>query len=140
MKFQKGQVGKGTNIIRTKHGNRPGLKFISNKDGYHIIGAISTKKRWEILSFGKWVDQTKWNQFTFAIDDNSIACAYINGAKEKCETVPTVVNLFQGSNPVRIGGFWSAKSEPSMYYDDFAIWQVAFTADEAMNLYNSSKD
>jgi len=70
-----------------------------------------------------------------------MACAYINGVKEMCQTVPTSASLHISSNTqARVGGAWYANSEPMMYVDDFGIWKTAFTEDDVMNLYYSSKD
>lgn len=86
------------------------------------------------------MDQTKWNQLTFSIDDNSHACVYINGVKEKCQTKPDSVSYSQYSNPaIRIGGDWYYGAEPAIYFDDLAIWQVALTDDEVKSLYLASK-
>ena len=139
MKFRTVEVNTLTHIFQKKL-SKKGVRFTLNKDGYHFSVAISANKLWKIMNFGKWVTHTEWNQFTFTLDDNSIACAYINGVKEKCIQVPTKASFKAGSNPFVIGGYWTSNSEPSMYYDDFAIWQAAFTAEEVMNLYNSSKD
>ena len=140
MKFRKAQIGQTANIIRIHSQSDAGLNFISKQDGYDFNCSVSALKAWAILDFGKWVTQTQWNQFTFTIDDNSMACAYINGVKEKCQTAPTSVNIqTANNNTVRIGGAWYSNSEPEMYFDDFGVWQFALTPNEVMNLYNLSK-
>ena len=92
------------------------------------------------MDFGTKIDQGKWNHFTFVFDDNTMACAYINGMKDKCQTVPASVSYsIASNNAVRIGGAWYAGSEPEMYFDDFGIWKVALTPSDVMTVYNESK-
>ena len=135
-------MGKSTNIFRRYHTRKTGLKFVySQGNGYQFSSSVSSTKRWDIFDFGKTINQAKWNQFTFTIDDSTMACAYINGVKEMCQTVPTSVsNTVSSNSAVKIGGAWYANSEPMMYFDDLGIWQVALTPDDVMNLYILSKD
>ena len=108
---------------------------------YKFSASISATKRWNMAQFGKNVKQTKWNQFTFTIDDSSFACVYINGVKEECQTSYTPASYtLTGSNAIRIGGDWYARAEPSLYLDDFAVWNVVLTDEEIMQLYKESKD
>ena len=141
MKFQKAQVGKKAHILSRKSQGIVGLTFTANRDSYDFRGAISEFKAWHILDFGRGIVRTKWNQFTFTIDDNAFACAYINGVKEKCQTVPnTVTNDIRTNKAIRIGGAWYANSAPMMYVDDFGVWQVALTPEEVRRLKEMSKD
>ena len=135
-------MGKNAIIIHKYPGSKTGLKFVYSKgNGYQFSCSVSSTKRWDILDFGKTINQAKWNQFTFTIDDSTMACAYINGVKEMCQTVPTSVSYTVSHNyATRIGGNWYAYSEPMMYFDDLGIWKVALTPDDVMNLYILSKD
>ena len=135
-------MGKNANIFRMNPGSKTGLKFVYSKgNGYRFSCSVSSTKRWDIFGFGKTINQAKWNQFTFTIDDSTMACAYINGVKEMCQTVPTSVsNIVSTGSLVRIGGAWYRYSEPMMYFDDFGIWQVVLTPDDVMNLYILSND
>ena len=142
LRFGKSQVGQFTNIIIKYPSSQTGIYFVYSKgNGYHFSCSISASKSWSITDFGTTVNQSKWNQFTFTIDDSKMACAYINGVKEMCQTAPTSVSHTVSSNLVtRVGGDWYAGSEPMMYFDDFGIWKVALTAEDVMNLYYSSKN
>jgi len=142
LRFGKAQVGQYTNIFQRYHGGQTGLSFeYVQIHGYRFRGSISASKQWDIIDFGKTVNQSKWNQFTITIDDSKGACAYVNGVKEMCQTVPTSVsNTISSNNAVRVGGNWYPNSEPMMYFDDIGIWKVALTADDVMNLYYSSKN
>ena len=142
LRFGKSQVGQNTNIIRKTRSDHTGIYFVYSKgNGYRFSCSISSTKSWSITDFGKSVDQAKWNQFTFTIDDSKMGCAYINGVKEICQAVPDSVSKTISSNTaVRVGGAWSPKSEPMMYVDDLGIWKVALTENEVMNLYYSSKN
>ena len=125
-----------------REGPRTGISFIYSKSiNYHFKCSISGSKQWDIRNFGTTVNQLKWNQFTFTIDDSKMACAYINGVKEMCQTSPMSVSYTISSNvETRVGGRWQPGSEPMMYVDDFGIWKIALTDDDVMNLYYSSKD
>ena len=138
----KAQVGQHTNIFQRYEASQTGLSFeYSHGNGYRFRGSISATKQWDIIDFGKTVNQSKWNQFTFTIDDSKMACAYINGVKEMCQTTPTSVSYtISSNNAVRVGGHWYPNSEPMIYFDDIGIWKVALTPDDVMNLYYSSKD
>ena len=142
LRFGKSQVGQNTNIFRTYSGYHTGIYFVFSKgNGYRFSSSISGSKVWSITDFGKRVNQLKWNQFTITIDDSKMACAYINGVKEMCQTVPTSASYQISTNTgARVGGAWYANSEPMMYVDDFGIWKIALKEDDVMNLYFSSKD
>lgn len=140
LKYQKKQVGKRANLIRTASYEYPSLSFMSTADGYSFQCSLSLTKRWKVMNFGKSVEQTKWNQFTFTVDDNSGACAFINGVKQMCQLVPESVSLTYSPNKaVRIGGDWYTSSEPAFYFDDFAIWQIALNDEQVLDLFLKSK-
>lgn len=113
---------------------------MSRSNGYDASFHVGDKKRWNIYGFGKHINQSLWNQFTFTIDNNVRACAYINGVKEKCQTQSLYDFYYIAQNTeVRIGGDWSTGNEPAIYFDDFAIWKSIPTDDEIMKLYRESR-
>ena len=140
IKYQKKQIGRRANIIRRySPSSRAGISLLSTSAGYDFTCSLSGNKRWEILDFGNTVNQTRWNQFTFTVDDSLRVCAYINGVREKCHD-KSVYDVFStGYNTaVRIGGDWYAGAEPAIYFDDFAIWRVILTEEEVLELYKTS--
>ena len=122
--------------------SRPGVYFVGLAGGgFKATFAVSKYKKWELLKFGLKVDKTKWNHFTFIVDDNSKLCVFINGVKEQCETSPISKDLVMTyNNQARIGGNWGISKQPGMYLDDFAIWLAVLTDAEVWSLYSQSKN
>ena len=113
---------------------------MSSSDGYSASFHIGDRKKWSINGFGKHINQSLWNQFTFTVDNTAKACAYINGVKEQCDTQSSYDLYYVAQNTgVRIGGRWPAGPEPAIYFDDFAIWKSIPTDDEIMQLYKDSR-
>ena len=107
---------------------------------FDVFISIGGSKLWRILQFGRDIDRTKWNQFTFTVDDDVGACLYINGAKVECNTSPISVSYDITSNDeMRIGASFSGGSQIGAYVDDFAIWKAVLTDDEIQTLYNKSQ-
>ena len=142
VKFQKSQIGKRTNIIRKySSGSRAGLSFLWINNRFEFRFYLAANKRWDIIGFATPVNRVQWNQFTFTVDNDVGACAYVNGVKVKCQYT-AVGDVFDvGYNTaVRIGGDWYAGSEPAIYFDDLAIWKILLTDDEIMKLYLDSRN
>ena len=74
------------------------------------------------------------------VNDDVGVCAFVNGVKEKCESVSQSVSLNSNTNvAVRIGGTWAPRSVPDMFVDDLALWKATLTENEVQALYESSK-
>ena len=131
-------------ILRTEHfETHRGIDFYAfqkSKDGFHFAISLTISKRWILANFGKHVNRQYWNQFTFAVDDEKHACAYVNGAKEMCQYGSTSVSLSsRGTNFFKVGYYNDTNSFTKMFVDDFAVWQSTFTDEEARSLYDVSK-
>ena len=140
IKYTKFQAIRSANIILSyAYGSR--IKFKSRNTGeFEFAISISPSKRWILHPFGSSVVRTRWNQFTFTVDDNIGVCAFINGVKNACQTTYQSISLALHPNKaVRIGGAWYANSEPDIYIDDLAIWKLLLTEDEIKSLYDHAK-
>ncbi|XP_065065323.1 uncharacterized protein LOC135691396 [Rhopilema esculentum] len=129
-------------MLSNEFGSRIGIDFRSRLSGdFAFRAAVTTGKKWDLTGFGSSVIKTNWNQFTLTVDDNIGVCAFINGVKDACQTTYQSVSLTEYANTaVRLGGAWYADSEPDIYIDDFAVWQVALTENEVKNLYEQTKN
>eukprot|EP00795_Rhopilema_esculentum_P003324 gene3324-1661_t len=143
IKFTKFQAIRSAIIMLSYNsGVRTGMSFKARNTGeFEFAISVSTSKRWFLHPFGRNVVRTRWNQFTLTVDDNIGVCAFINGVKDACQTTYQSVSLTDYANTaVRLGGAWFADSEPDIYIDDFAVWQVALTENEVKNLYEQTKN
>ena len=111
---------------------------MSKTSGYHVSFLLGDRKRWDIVDFGRNINQVLWNHFAFTVDNNARACAYINGVKEKCNSKSVYDFYYVAQNTaVRFGGDGSA-DKPAMYFDDFAIWKTILTDGEILELYREN--
>ena len=137
------EIGRKSNVFRPRYaGSRPGIRIDSlSGDGFYTTITVSKYKMWVHSTLGQHVNKTKWNHFTFTVDDNKMSCVFINGRKDQCDTSPTSVNFDMNyNNRFRIGGAYDSSNKASMYFDDFAIWLTVLTDDEISRLYMQSRD
>ena len=142
-KLMESQTDQSVKVLRNYgHRRRAGFSFISNANGgFYSKIAISKYKRWEIVDFGHQVNKTRWNHFTFTVDDSRMFCVFINGEKDQCDKSAASVNLdMQYNNQLRIGGNWGNNQITGMYLDEFGIWLTVLPDSEIFNLYIQSKD
>ena len=129
-------------MLSKEFGSRTGFDFRSTvSEDFSFRVAVTTGRKWNLIGFGRSVIKTNWNQFTLTVDDNIGVCAFINGVKDACQTTYQSVSLTDYANTaIRLGGTWFSGSEPDIYIDDFAVWQVALTENEVRNLYEQTKN
>ena len=143
LKLMKSEIGIQSNIFRSWSANsRPGIRFESlSTAGFYSTIIVSKYKMWEHSTLGQQVNKTKWNHFTFTVDDNKMSCVFINGRRDQCDTSPSSVNFGMHYNTrFRIGGDFYSNKKPGMYLDDFAIWLTVLTDEEVYSLYVQSRD
>ena len=139
-KIQKAQGDNPVYILKNTDGHQ-GMVFASLKDtGFYFRIALNTTKLWYNYYFGGDVDRTRWNQFTFTVDDSVGVCAFVNGKKRLCRTTSSSASLKANENvELKIGGAFYHYSPSSFFFDDFAVWQAVLTDDEVLAIYRQSK-
>ena len=139
-KIQKAMVGNVACILKNTDGHQGMLFFFDQYFGFYFNIALNTTKRWYTSYFGGDVDRTKWNQFTFTVDDSVGVCAFVNGRKRLCRTTSQSTSLTANENvELKIGGAFYHDPPSSFFFDDFAVWQAVLTDDEVMAIYRQSK-
>ena len=77
VKVQRQQLTKEGYILSNNQSH--GIQFKTlNPKGFAIIFSLAASKAWE-AQFGDEIEKTKWNHFTFTLDNEKFLCVFTNG-------------------------------------------------------------